>query len=1471
MNDQNEQRGRVGAEGPASPAAPTISLPRGGGAIQGIGEKFAANPMTGTASMTVPLALSPGRSGFGPKLSLSYDSGSGNGPFGIGWSLDLPAITRKTDKGLPTYSDAEESDVYVLSGAEDLAPVLESGGQRHEDAVSVPDVTIHRYRPRTEGLFARIERWTHRPSGEIHWRSISRDNVTTVYGKTAASRVSDPEDPLRMFSWRICEAFDDKGNASIYEYVAEDGANVDRAVTHERNRQRTANRYLKRILYGNRTSRLVEPDLTTTDWLFEVVFDYGEGHYEALALDPNLSVAEQHRFVRATSGAAGSWAIRPDPSSSYRAGFEVRTYRRCQRVLMFHRFPELGSDPHLVRSTAFEYDDLPALEGEVPVPAEVELAHPGSTRFASFLRAVSQSGYVRNEPRSEAAGATIYLKKSLPPVEFEYSRAQIDDRLHTIDRESLENLPIGLDGTAYQWVDLDGEGVSGILTEQADAWFYKSNLGNGQFAPARPVSPKPSLADLRGGRQRLLDLSGDGHLDVVTFADPAPGLYSRTSEEGWESFRAFRQLPNVAWDEPELRFIDLDGDGHADVLMSEDDVFTWYPSLAEKGFGPPRRVPLPTDEERGPRLVFADGAQTIYLADLGGDGLTDLVRIKNGEVCYWPNLGYGRFGAKVTMDNGPWFDSPDQFEHRRLRLADIDGSGTQDLLYLGRDGVRLYFNQSGNRWSGPHTLEQFPPVDSISSVRTADLLGNGTASLVWSSALPGDSPSPLRYIDLMGGTKPHLLTGVSNNLGAETRVEYAPSTKFYLADKKAGRPWITNVPFPVHVVERVVTYDHVSGNRFAARYTYHHGYFDGVEREFRGFGLVEQLDTEEFATLNDGQVPATNIDAASHVPPVLTRTWFHTGIYLGRDRVSNFFAGLPGGGGPHTYYREPGMTEDEAQAALLEDTILPTGLTVEEEREACRALRGSMLRQEVYALDGSSEEGHPYTVTEQNFGIRVIQRREGNRHGIFFTHPRETVHHHQERDPTDPRIHHALVLEVDDYGNVLQEMTVGYGRRAASTDPVLTAADRARQDRSLITWTQHHVTNAIDAGDQYRTPLPAETLTWELTGFAPEGGAERFSFDEWTRANFARLTTATEIPYEQTADHVTPERRLIEHVRTLYRRDDLTALLALRTLEPLALPGESYRLSLTPGLLARVFQRRRSGEPDENLLPDPAPLLEGRGADQGGYVAMDRNWWIPSGRLFFHPTANTANEALTAAAERDAAQQHFFVPRKVVDAFAQATLLDHEHDLFAVRTVDPLGNTVTAAYDHRVLQPQLVTDPNGNRTTAAFDALGMVVATATLGKVGESLGDLLEDFAADLTLAEIQDYVADPHGRATVLLGKASTCTVYDLHRFRRTRQPAFAASLVRETHFHDPLPAHGARTQIGFSYSDGFGREIQQKTMAEAGDAPERLAPVGLPGGDLRPGDVVRAAPCSTTRASRCVSTSLSSAPRTSTKVSRR
>jgi Insecticide toxin TcdB middle/N-terminal region/Insecticide toxin TcdB middle/C-terminal region len=271
----------------------------------------------------------------------------------------------------------------------------------------------------------------------------------------------------------------------------------------------------------------------------------------------------------------------------------------------------------------------------------------------------------------------------------------------------------------------------------------------------------------------------------------------------------------------------------------------------------------------------------------------------------------------------------------------------------------------------------------------------------------------------MCGRKPHLLIRTVNHLGAETRIRYASSTQFYLADKAAGKHWVTRLPFPVHVVERVETYDQVSRNRFVTSYTYHHGFYDGVEREFRGFGRVDQMDTEEFAALSaSGEFPpGSNIDAQSSVPPVLTRTWFHTGVYSGSGRISRHLA--------HESYqegREGGtrLSRDETQAMLLDDTILPGHLTPEEAREACRSLKGSTLRQEIYALDGKEESRRPYSVTESNLTIRMLQGRGPNRHAVFLTHPREQVAFQYERKlydvegrrRADPRVSHNVALEV---------------------------------------------------------------------------------------------------------------------------------------------------------------------------------------------------------------------------------------------------------------------------------------------------------------------------------------------------------------------------------------------------------------------------------------------------------------------------
>ena len=118
--------------------------------------------------------------------------------------------------------------------------------------------TVQRYRPRIEGLFARIERWTNHVDRSSFWRSISKDNVTSLYGIDSDGRIADPADPSRIFNWLLQQSYDDKGNVVVYGYEAENRDNVPAAL-HESNRTVGAQRYLKYIRYGNTTPYYPDP------------------------------------------------------------------------------------------------------------------------------------------------------------------------------------------------------------------------------------------------------------------------------------------------------------------------------------------------------------------------------------------------------------------------------------------------------------------------------------------------------------------------------------------------------------------------------------------------------------------------------------------------------------------------------------------------------------------------------------------------------------------------------------------------------------------------------------------------------------------------------------------------------------------------------------------------------------------------------------------------------------------------------------------------------------------------------------------------------------------------------------------------------------------------------------------------------------------------------------------------------------
>ena len=1236
---------------------PAISLPKGGGAIKGIEEKFQVNAITGTSSFAIPVPLSPSRNGFIPAVDLIYNSGSGNSPFGLGWDLAIPSIARKTEKQLPQYKDEEESDTFILSGVEDLVPFLEKQGENRirysrQRTENGNNYTVTRYRPRIEGLFARIERWKENSNGYVHWRTINKDNIYSYYGLTPESRISDPQNAKKTFKWLLCRTHDDKGNILIYQYKKEDFSGIPSLLSEKNKINKCTQTYIKKIMYGNKQpcysgDAIPEED----DFLFNAVFDYGE-HDTTTPIPKNIHQEKNN------------WKCRKDPFSSFRSGFEIRTYRRCSRVLVFHCFEvsDLPHSPYLVKSLELTYDDELSLKGN------------NNTEGFSFLVKARQNGHKWDN------AANSYSMKHLPDLEIDYQPHEWNTQVKKVYSDHSIHAPAGLADRRYLWIDLFSEGISGILSEQANGWFYKSNLGNGNFSWAKLVAPKPSFSGLTAGSLAIQELEGNGVKCLVQYDNEPKGFFKLTPEEEWEPFQPFESFPNIDTHDPNMRPMDLNGDGLADLLFTEENTMRWYPGAGEKGFEVSRTVAKAIDEEKGPAILFEDRSQSIFLADMSGDGLTDIVRIKNGEVCYWPNLGYGHFGAKVAMDNAPIFDFTGNFNPAYLRLADIDGSGTMDIVYLGKNDFRVWMNLNGNALTEqPQIIPAFPGIHNLSDVSVLDFLGSGTACIVYSSALPQDARQPSQYIDLMGNKKPSLFIGYQNNCGKEVSIEYKSSTHFYLEDKKESKEWITRLPFPVHCISKTRIEDKIRETVFISSYRYRHGYFDHHEREFRGFARVDQLDTEEFSQF---QINAARnvVEEELHQPPVRTVSWFHTGAYLRHKKILHQCES--------EYFNNGNFAEYD-----LPETVFEDDLSLQELKEAYRACKGLPLRMETYAEDNTDKSVYPYSASQSTVEIRRIQPQGQNKHASFLVIPSESISYGYERNPADPRIAHSYVLDTDELGNVTKSASLVYPRASRPVAPN-DIPDKVwdEQNKLHVTYGEAYFTNDINTDNVYRLRAGYESKAYEISGITqpPE-----FYISKQTLA--ANIAAAAEILFEEefTAGF---EKRLTSHGRAYFLKDDLSGPMALGQLSELAIGYKSYQLAFTKNLVSKYYGTKVT---DAMLADAKYEHSEG-----------DEHWWTHSGT------------AIYAADPRS----NFYNPIGVRDVFGNESYVEYDsYTLMVQKAIDAIGNTVSSLNDYRTLSPIQVTDANLNRAAVETDELGLVIKSAVMGKEGEGEGDTLAD------------------------------------------------------------------------------------------------------------------------------------------------
>ncbi|KAI5460180.1 65kDa B protein-domain-containing protein, partial [Mariannaea sp. PMI_226] len=1381
----NEADPKASSSSSSSVQVPTIDVAnfatgKGGGALRSIDQKFSVNPSSGSLSLSIPLPITGGRQGFHPELDLDYDSGSGNGPFGIGWYATAPNITRKTSHRIPKYGPG--TDIFVFAGAEDLVPSLQ-GSER-----AVDGYTVRKFEIRVEGASqARVEQLTSlQDPNDVYWRTVSSDNTTNIYGRDDSSRLLETiGTQKRIFSWLLCESYDAFGNAISYTYKAEnsDGVFGDAlnplASESERDPQvRNRGRYLKSIKYGNSMpcrnlkTWAIDSRLQAVKWCFELVFDFGEHSDDC----PDTTEVRP-------------WTVRQDPFSSCRSGFEIREYRLCRRVLMFHHFPhELGREDYLVSSMSFKYDESPT---------------------GSFLSSVVRSSHVFDATLGK------YVTESLEPFTLEYTKMSSLENIqvHSIKPTCLQTLPVANSETVTRWIDLDGDGTQGLLVQTRGAWYYQRNekaINSGKsdtesgseseseselesdveiiddFGPVTQLPSMPMLGNLANAT--FEDLDGNGRQDVVITDQNgrSHGYYERLNGElgdEWTPLQPFEAVINSHIEEGEMKSLDLTGTGTNDILANDNaGTMYWYESLGKKGWSSQRACNT-AEQKAYPLFLVGDNHRATYLCDMTGDGLEDVVQLVNGRVSYWPNLGYGRFGRAVVMDNSPKMAPDDLFTLERLHLLDIDGSGTKDIIYLPPEGgIMVYYNQCGNSWSDGIFVEQFPRVDRLTSVFTLDVLGNGTTCLCWAG--PDGSTTDdlvIYYLNLASDGKPHLLKAFNNGRGFETKVSYRPSTKFYLRDERDGHSWRTKLPFPVHVISKVIERDLFTLARSITKYAYHDGFFDGQEQEFRGFGMVEVWERNE--------VKLTPGDAKPYRRPIsYTKLWFHTGS-----------AELP-------------LVPERVFGKVSVQTVIPNGLNHFARSQFCRALHGREMRAETYGLDGTAKASTPYSIEDTTYDIELRQKVQGELSpGVFRVSQRESLSTTYERDMTQPpRVEHELCLERNKYGDVTKEATISYGNKKSSLEDKYC---RAVQSRNEVTYTETSYTDAVDSDSDvnFYAPFVASTNTLHISGLAFTDQVDIVTA-KIDPQRFFGIKPPQEPDQPSLASPVVVQGY---KSRIYYRSADLTHRLAFGRVEsgPI-LVDQEFTLALSKQDCYAAYMADK-----DRLAGHTLPKIMA----EGGYVDLDGDgsWWSPSSRAFFGPSDHDASDkGHSTIPELLWARESFFTPTVSVDPFhARSTTSMDRHWLLPETVTDALGNVSKAVNDYRTLRPCTTVDPNGNRKTAAYNTFGDMTATATLGKADEQVGDYVDpNVTLSVPSSTLAEFMKHPIKQAAKdFLGGWGERILYShgVLDIDGCKSPPFAIKLTRTEHVHNGKNEESPGDLLmSISYFDNDGTVTQKATV---------------------------------------------------------
>ena len=430
-------------------------------------------------------------------------------------------------------------------------------------------------------------------------------------------------------------------------------------------------------------------------------------------------------------------------------------------------------------------------------------------------------------------------------------------------------------------VDMNGDAIPDIVLSDAQGrhQFIFGRLdqeGRASFQSAPVTSARTSMGSpfvLGDPKVQLIDVNGDGFVDVTQAKVPA--VLCNNGSGDWVDSAACAMAPQglpsafnpeddvaegAQQDPKYVRFFDYDNDKRIDWLRT--------PAGGTQ-------TEVLVNEAAGFRAVAVDviGAvfddEDLQLADMNGDGLQDPVRLRGKgtatlAVDFKLNLGFGRWAPAAPNWRTITVGGLNPTQTAQAELEDLNGDGLADVVMVAANEVHLLLNRNGDSFAAPLILSSaslasgmIPTRGAGTTVTYADMNGNGSADIVWFV-----SGMPAQYLELFP-VRPNLISRIENGLGSVQVIGFGTSISEQARDVAANRPWPTRVPNASILVTTIDSYVTLTGTASGGLhermvYRYHDGFYDGVERQFRGYESVERELVSD--VMRDAQEPGLTVE-----------------------------------------------------------------------------------------------------------------------------------------------------------------------------------------------------------------------------------------------------------------------------------------------------------------------------------------------------------------------------------------------------------------------------------------------------------------------------------------------------------------------------------------------------------------------------------------------------------------------------------